>query len=193
MIIFILYTLSFVFYSTYSSGKKYEYKHCRVGSTNNNNNNLPCSVATALCSLGALPPTFVTVFFFLFIYLITKHLSCRWISSTFVHKILSYLVYCLVKEHVFFFTCMLFSQRDWTRQTLLTLTIFLMISLRVPPLIYSAMKFSLLSLYRTPMNLSTLGWSRQRMTFTWGDGTQKYRQIIMYYFIVIFSPSIIKH
>lgn len=42
----------------------------------------------------------------------------------------------------------------------------LMRPLKVPPLMYSVMKLSLFSLYSTPMNFSTLGCSRQRITFT---------------------------
>lgn len=41
-------------------------------------------------------------------------------------------------------------------------------SFSVPPSMYSVSRFSFLSLYSTPMNLSTLGWSRLRITFTWG-------------------------
>lgn len=43
-------------------------------------------------------------------------------------------------------------------------------SFSVPPSMYSVNRFSFLSLYSTPMNLSTLGWSRLRITFTWGWG-----------------------
>ena len=40
-------------------------------------------------------------------------------------------------------------------------------SFRVPPSINSVIKLSLLSLYSTPMNFNTCGWSRLRITLTW--------------------------